>query len=64
MALIKCEECGKEFSNKANACPNCACPNVSKNIVEKGKNIGVDFSLSYKQSTQWRLILMLKKIIF
>jgi len=26
MALIKCEECGKEFSDKANACPNCACP--------------------------------------
>lgn len=26
MALIKCSECGKEFSNKAKACPNCACP--------------------------------------
>ena len=26
MALIKCGECGKEFSDKANACPNCACP--------------------------------------
>lgn len=26
MALIKCSECGKEFSDKANACPNCACP--------------------------------------
>ena len=24
--LIKCTECGKEFSNKATACPNCACP--------------------------------------
>lgn len=27
MALIKCSECGKEFSDKASACPNCACPN-------------------------------------
>ncbi len=26
MALIKCIECGKEFSDKAKACPNCACP--------------------------------------
>ena len=26
MALIKCTECGKEFSDKAGACPSCACP--------------------------------------
>lgn len=26
MALITCVECGKEFSDKAKACPNCACP--------------------------------------
>jgi len=26
MALIICEECGKEFSDKASACPNCGCP--------------------------------------
>lgn len=26
MALIKCMECGKEFSDKAAACPNCGCP--------------------------------------
>ena len=26
MALIKCTECGKEFSDKAAACPNCGCP--------------------------------------
>ena len=26
MALIKCPECGKEISNRANACPNCGCP--------------------------------------
>ena len=26
MALIKCPECGKEISDKANACPNCGCP--------------------------------------
>ena len=26
MALIKCEECGKEISDKAAACPHCGCP--------------------------------------
>lgn len=26
MSLIKCPECGKEFSDKANSCPNCGIP--------------------------------------
>lgn len=26
MALIICGECGKEYSDKATACPNCGCP--------------------------------------
>lgn len=37
MALIKCSECGKEFSDKANACPNCACPIEKKNNDAKNK---------------------------
>ena len=28
MALIKCPDCGKEFSDQAAACPNCGRPNV------------------------------------
>lgn len=32
MALIKCAECGKEISDKANACPNCACPVEKKEV--------------------------------
>lgn len=35
MALIKCSECGKEFSDKAGACPNCACPVEVKDTEEK-----------------------------
>ena len=31
MALIKCEECGKQVSDKASACPNCGCP-IEKKI--------------------------------
>lgn len=26
MALIKCVECGKEISDRADTCPNCGCP--------------------------------------
>lgn len=26
MAMIKCTECGKEFSDKASSCPHCGCP--------------------------------------
>jgi len=38
MALIKCEECGKEISNKAKACVHCGCPIISD------ENISVDNS--------------------
>lgn len=44
MAIINCNECGKEYSDKAEKCPNCACPNklfttqtnVIKVVKEKG----------------------------
>lgn len=32
MALIICPECGKEFSDKASACPNCGCPISEMNV--------------------------------
>ena len=32
MALIKCPECGKEISDKANACPNCGAPVEKKKV--------------------------------
>lgn len=37
MALIKCPECGKEFSDRAAACPNCGCPveAISENEKEE-----------------------------
>lgn len=39
MALIKCTECGKEFSDKASNCPNCGCPieDVKAAIDQKEK---------------------------
>lgn len=41
MALIKCPECGKEISDKANKCPNCGCPtkNKKKKIIKHNKMI-------------------------
>ena len=35
MAIIKCKECGKEFSNKASFCPNCGCPFNESFLKEK-----------------------------
>ncbi len=29
MALIKCKECEKEYSNQASTCPNCGCPTAN-----------------------------------
>lgn len=39
MALIKCEECGKEYSSNANACPNCGNPTNSEIIKVTNNNI-------------------------
>lgn len=46
MALITCTECGKEFSDKAVACPNCGCPTdeiLSSEPVEKNASAPEDF---------------------
>lgn len=41
MALITCTECGKEFSDKALACPNCGCPasEMNSNSSKPEENI-------------------------
>ena len=40
MALIKCPECGKEFSSFSDRCPNCGCPtSVVKKLIEIEKSI-------------------------
>ena len=35
MAIIQCKECGKEISNKAEACPHCGCPVDQENHKDK-----------------------------
>lgn len=38
MALVKCPECNKEFSEHAECCPNCGCPmSVIKHKKEEEK---------------------------
>ncbi len=38
MALVKCPECNKEFSEHADCCPNCGCPmSVIKKQQEEKK---------------------------
>lgn len=44
MALINCPECGKEYSSKANACPNCGCP-TNYSLVQNTNNIELDKSV-------------------
>lgn len=39
--LIRCNECGKEFSDKATACPNCGCPITYKNQSQQSKPVTV-----------------------
>ena len=40
MALIICPECGKQFSDKAAACPNCGCP--TSEIIKSRPGGGID----------------------
>lgn len=62
MALIICTECGKQFSDKAAACPNCGCPTEyviqSLNIpVGEGENVN-----ERKESTGIELLTELNKL--
>lgn len=41
MALIICPECGKEYSDRAKACPNCACPAPHIGSMETSDNEAV-----------------------
>lgn len=45
MALIKCEDCGREVSDKASACIHCGCP-----IEVSQKNSTADEAIKTKES--------------
>jgi len=50
MALIKCEECGKEISNKAKACVHCGCPIISDGNISIDNSNNAD-KTSIRQNT-------------
>lgn len=39
MALVKCTECGREISEKAESCPNCGCPIETRNRLSKAEEV-------------------------
>ena len=50
MAMIKCPDCGKEFSSFAKACPQCGCPvedNINSNTI-KCSECGAEIDLTAK----------------
>lgn len=57
MALIKCQECGKEISSKAQACPNCGCPVEASSekmmYTIKGKEYDVSFIAQMLSNNQY-----------
>ena len=59
MALIKCSECGKQYSDKASACPNCACPNEIKQKVVKEYN-----ELTSEEKTELKNYMKKKGVIY
>ncbi|MDD6485266.1 MAG: zinc ribbon domain-containing protein [Clostridiales bacterium] len=47
MALIKCPECGKQISDKANACPQCGCPIANRPTSIKIRCLSTDRTVKY-----------------
>ena len=54
MALIKCSECGKEYSNNAPACPKCGNPTEGKEVAPKQQTVVVQ----KKKSSAWAWIVL------
>lgn len=50
MAMIICSECGKEFSDKAPACPNCGCP-TSEMVPEREEPFERETETPIQEST-------------
>lgn len=57
MALIKCEDCGREISDKVKACPHCGCP------LEEHEEIKVTHVLDKSKKISKKMIAMIMGIL-
>lgn len=66
MALIKCEECGKEFSENAESCPKCGNPNKKyKEVIVKNEvKVDVKEKSKGKWSTAKLIIGIISMVLF
>lgn len=62
MALIKCPDCGKEYSSRATVCPNCGCPNDYKAEKEE-KELQADVNSAIKVDVKKEIILRIAIIV-
>ena len=54
MALIVCEDCGKKYSDKAEACPNCGYTNAPASPVRNNNaNVSYDIPNEYRPISAW-----------
>ena len=60
MALIKCNECGHEVSDRASVCPNCGCPIDNVGIIQEEI---IDPEPKKRKGWIWALIVVLLCLI-
>ena len=63
MGMIKCPECGKEISDKAEACPNCGAP-MAKRCPKCGSTNIEAISGTKKGLSAWALGVFAANTIF
>ena len=63
MALIKCVECGQEYSDKAEACPKCACPTTAQITKEKVEEVEPEVIEEEEQTAKKERITLRKFLI-
>ena len=62
MALIKCIECGKDISDRANTCPHCGCPQIAENhCIINGLDVDCSFIFNSEYDQEIKELIMMEK---
>lgn len=68
MALIKCKECGKEYSSNADACPKCGNPTKNKEETKETKEPTINVNIKEKVKRKWHtgklIIAIISMVLF